>query len=757
MANILLFELKEKEVNSLFDKLNPEQKKAVTAPDGQVLIIAGAGSGKTSVLAHRVAYLIREKNAAPWKILALTFTNKAAREMRERIEGLLNEPTNGLWMGTFHSVCLRILRMEVEHTHLQANFLVYDQDDCRSICKKLLAASGLGDKKLTPNALLAIIGDAKNRLISPLQMLSDADNHWQRTVADLYKKYQEQLNLNNALDFDALLLETERLLANNEEICTKYSNRFRYILVDEYQDTNRCQYQLIRLLAGADGNLFVVGDPDQSIYGWRGADIRNILDFEKDYPKAQSIKLVRNYRSTQTILDAANALIANNSQRKPKDLFTEAERGEKLLFYTAVDDREEASFILRNICRWCETGYKYSDCAVLYRTHAQSRLLEEQCLRLGVPYRVFGGQRFYERMEIKDSLAYLRVVANPVDGESLSRIYNRPKRGIGAATWEKLAAFAAHEQIPLMSALAHLNEIDDIANSTKTKLYCLYQNFAKWSKQALEGLPLADLLNNIWLDSGYFEAIKNEADGEERVANLDQLYNIADDFDKNGSIIEQAPGEQSLTLFLSQLAVATDFDDTASADNYLTMMTLHAAKGLEFPIIFIAGMEENLFPGRHGGSDDKVEEERRLCYVGMTRAKKKLVLTAATRRMVWGQYNYNQPSRFIKEIPQELLQLAGRSAEAVKPPATTARDIFSPKSISPIKGEKTSFVPGELPSPRAGSVGGFRLGQKVSHAKFGIGVIVAVSGVEGDQILKIAFPNLGIKELSEKYAPLKRQ
>jgi len=742
----------------LFDKLNPEQQRAVTAPDGQVLIIAGAGSGKTSVLAHRVAYLIREKNVAPWEILALTFTNKAAREMRERIEALLNEPTNGLWMGTFHSICLRILRIEVEHTKMQPNFLVYDQDDCRSICKKLLAASGLvEDKKLTPNALHNLFGDAKNRLISPAQMLAEADSSWQRTIAGLYKQYQEQLRLNNAMDFDDLLSETERLFANNEEIRAKYSKRFRYILVDEYQDTNRCQYQLIRLLAGADGNLFVVGDPDQSIYGWRGADIRNILDFEKDYPGAQTVKLVRNYRSTQTILDAANALIANNSQRKPKDLFTEAERGEKLLFYTAGDDREEAKFILRNVCRWCETDHKYSDFAVLYRTHAQSRLLEEQCLRLGVPYRVFGGQRFYERMEIKDSLAYLRSVANPADGESLSRIYNRPKRGIGTTTWEKLSAFAAHEQIPLMWALARLSEIDDIANSTKAKLWNLYENFAKWRKQAQEGLPLADLLNNIWLDSGYFEAMKNEADGEERVANLDQLYNIADDFDKNGAIIEQAPDQPPLTIFLSQLALATDFDDTASADNYLTMMTLHAAKGLEFPIVFIAGMEENLFPGRHGGSDDKMEEERRLCYVGITRAEKKLVLTAATRRMVWGQYNYNQPSRFIKEIPQDLLQLAGRSAEAVKPPTTTARDIFSSTTLSPIKGEKTSFVQGELPSPHAGSSGGFKLGQKVSHAKFGIGIVVAVSGVEGDQILRIAFPNLGIKELSEKYAPLKRQ
>ncbi|MDD4798256.1 MAG: UvrD-helicase domain-containing protein [Clostridia bacterium] len=740
----------------MLDKLNPEQKKAVTAGDGQVLIIAGAGSGKTSVLAHRVAYLIREKKAAPWQILALTFTNKAAREMRQRIENLLNEPTGGLWMGTFHSICLRILRMEVKHTSMQPDFLVYDQDDCRSICKKLIKAAGIEDKKLTPQALLSLISDAKNKLVSPAQMQSDADNHWHRTIAALYKSYQEQLRLNNALDFDDLLSQTQQLLAANQEICLKYAKRFRYILVDEYQDTNRCQYQLIRLLAGENGNLFVVGDPDQSIYGWRGADIRNILDFEKDYPQAQVIKLVRNYRSTKTILDAANALIANNSQRKPKDLVTEAECGEKLLFYTAGDDREEANFILRNICRWSEKGYKYSDCAVLYRTHAQSRLLEEQCLRLGVAYRVFGGQRFYERMEIKDSLAYLRVVANPADGESLTRIYNRPKRGLGATTWEKLAAFAACEQIPLMSALARLGEIDTINDKTKAKLYDLYQSFAKWRKQAQEGLPLTDLLNNIWLDSGYFESMKSEADGEERVANLEQLYNIADDFDKNGAIIEQDEDQPPLIMFLSQLALATDFDDTASVDNYLTMMTLHAAKGLEFPIVFMAGMEENLFPGRRSGSEDEMEEERRLCYVGMTRAEKKLVLTAAARRMVWGQYNYNQPSRFIKEIPQDLLQLAGLSAEAVKPAETTTKDIFKTKAPAPIIGEKTRFVPGELPRPNAVGSSGFKLGQKVAHSKFGVGVIVAVSGVEGDQILRIAFPNLGIKELSEKYAPLKK-
>ena len=740
----------------MLDKLNPEQKKAVTAGDGQVLIIAGAGSGKTSVLAHRVAYLIREKKAAPWQILALTFTNKAAREMRQRIENLLNEPTGGLWMGTFHSICLRILRMEVKHTSMQPDFLVYDQDDCRSICKKLIKAAGIEDKSLTPQALLSLISDAKNKLVSPAQMQSDADNHWHRTIAALYKSYQEQLRLNNALDFDDLLSQTQQLLAANQEICLKYAKRFRYILVDEYQDTNRCQYQLIRLLAGENGNLFVVGDPDQSIYGWRGADIRNILDFEKDYPQAQVIKLVRNYRSTKTILDAANALIANNSQRKPKDLVTEAECGEKLLFYTAGDDREEANFILRNICRWSEKGYKYSDCAVLYRTHAQSRLLEEQCLRLGVAYRVFGGQRFYERMEIKDSLAYLRVVANPADGESLTRIYNRPKRGLGATTWEKLAAFAACEQIPLMSALARLGEIDTINDKTKAKLYDLYQSFAKWRKQAQEGLPLTDLLNNIWLDSGYFESMKSEADGEERVANLEQLYNIADDFDKNGAIIEQDEDQPPLIMFLSQLALATDFDDTASVDNYLTMMTLHAAKGLEFPIVFMAGMEENLFPGRRSGSEDEMEEERRLCYVGMTRAEKKLVLTAAARRMVWGQYNYNQPSRFIKEIPQDLLQLAGLSAEAVKPAETTTKDIFKTKAPAPIIGEKTRFVPGELPRPNAVGSSGFKLGQKVAHSKFGVGVIVAVSGVEGDQILRIAFPNLGIKELSEKYAPLKK-
>ncbi len=730
-----------------FEDLNREQLEAVTAEDGPTLVIAGAGSGKTRVLVSRAAYLISERALPPYNFLAVTFTNKAANEMKERLANLTDFNPRSMWIGTFHAICSRILRIEKDALAFTGNFLIYDTTDSRSLMKKIIAASGLDDKKYSPQGVLAAISQAKNKLIAPEEFSSQASSPWEEKAGQLYNEYQRALRKNNALDFDDLLTETYWLLKDNKSVLEKYRLRFRHILVDEYQDTNHCQYQLIKLLAGEEKNIFAVGDPDQSIYGWRGADIRNILDFKKDYPQCRIIKLIRNYRSTQNILDASNSLIANNKSRLEKDLITENGQGEKLLFYTAESDKEEARFVISHYSGLSEE-YQYKDMAILYRTHAQSRLFEDECVKNAIPYRVYGGIRFYERKEIKDSLAYLRLAANPLDGESLGRIYNEPKRGIGKTTWDRLSQAALAKDKSLYYTLADCDTIPQIGPNAQKKLLALYNMLDSWRDFIFSNDSIAALLEKIWQDSGYMEALSATPEGEERLENLEQLYNLAAEFDALYASEEEAE-EDALTAFLGQLALATDMDQENKEDNYLTLMTIHAAKGLEFPIVCLAGMEEGIFPHTRVQSsfnDKEMEEERRLCYVGMTRAQKRLILTAASRRLVWGSYSYNLPSRFLSEIPADLLECKG-----ARPIADIAR--FSKEG----RGANVFKQEGKILETKAEtSAGLIKIGDKVLHSKFGAGVIVAMSGPREDLTVRVAFPQQGIKQLIWQYAPIKK-
>lgn len=735
--------------------LNKEQRAAVCAPEGPVLVIAGAGSGKTKVLVHRAAYLMEEKGLSPYHLLAVTFTNKAAAEMKERLSDLTGLNLRPMWIGTFHSICARILRRESEQAGFDHNFVIYDSADSKSVIKKLVEAAGLDEKKYTPAAVAAEISKAKNRMLGPREYAVEAANPWQEDIAVLYAAYVHALRQNNALDFDDLLFETVKLLESDSALLDKYQERFQHIMVDEYQDTNHCQYRLIRLLAAKHHHIFVVGDPDQSIYGWRGADIRNILDFEADYPDCLTIKLLQNYRSTQNILDASNALIAHNRDRKEKDLFTEAGPGEKIFFYTAENDKGEARFVIETIGQLIQQGYSYKDCAVLYRTHAQSRLFEEECIRYAIPYRIYGGQRFYDRKEIKDSLAYLRLVANPADGESLGRVYNEPKRGIGKTSWERLTAYAVQMDQSLYGALREAKQIESLGPAAQEKLYGLFQMIDGWQDFSLENTSIAALMDNIWNESGYIQALQTQTDGAERLENLEQFYNLCADFDALYAEQEE-PEDDPLIAFLAQISLATDLDEMSVTENYLTLMTLHAAKGLEFPVVFMAGMEEGLFPhsrmqqnifGKNMG--DGLEEERRLCYVGMTRAKERLFLSAAERRLVWGSYSYNLPSSFLEEIPPALLQCEGqRAVENIR----YQRDPVAKKRRTNVFAQE-----GPVLTPKAQSEPNLvSLGDKVEHAKFGVGVVIAMAG-EGETLqVSVAFPAQGIKQLAWRYAPIKK-
>ncbi|MBQ1614643.1 MAG: DNA helicase PcrA, partial [Selenomonas sp.] len=636
----------------IFAGLNPAQTKAVEHTDGPLLIMAGAGSGKTKVLTCKIANLLA-KGVAPWSILAITFTNKAATEMRDRVDRMIGEGAKDVWLSTFHSFCAKFLRREIEATGLyKRNFVIYDASDSQVVIKECLKEMNLDPKQYTPSAVQNAISNAKNQLMGPKAMERDADSFFQQKVAEIYKLYAKKLRTNNALDFDDLLMISVLLLEEHEEVRVKYQNRFKYILVDEYQDTNGAQYQLTKILAAKHHNLCVVGDADQSIYGWRGADIRNIMDFEQDYPEARTIKLEQNYRSTKNILAAANAVIEHNINRKKKELWTENTTGEKITVYEAGDERDEAQFIATTVMKQKTIfNASYGDIAILYRTNAQSRVVEETFMRSGIPYTMVGGLKFYDRKEIKDILAYLRVIYNPLDTVSLMRIINVPKRGLGAASLGKIAAYADANGLTVFDVISNpdtLDAIPGITARTKKPLE-LFATFIFKYMGYQANMHIDDLIEKVLEESGYLRELKeeNKPENESRIENLKEFIGVARDFEKS----EENP---TLENFLATLSLVSDIDNAELEDDRVTLMTLHAAKGLEFPTVFMIGMEEGLFPhSRTLMDENEIEEERRTCYVGITRAERKLYLTCARQRTIYGKTSPAVRSRFLGEIPEE--------------------------------------------------------------------------------------------------------
>lgn len=646
---------------SIYDSLNKEQQEACFHTEGPVLILAGAGSGKTRVITHRIAYLI-EKGVNPWNILAITFTNKAAGEMRERVDRLVGCGSESIWVSTFHSMCVRILRRYIDLIGYKTGFTIYDTDDQKTLMKQVMKHQNIDPKQMRERTVLNAVSGAKNQLETPMQYREKHTFTFQeRQIADCYEEYQSELHKNNALDFDDLLMKTVELFTSHAEVLQNYQNRFQYIHVDEYQDTNRAQFELIRLLSGGSRNLCVVGDDDQSIYKFRGADIRNILDFETVFPDAFVVRLEQNYRSTQNILDAANAVIHNNVNRKEKSLWTSQGAGARVHFHQLRDAMEEAEFIADDIRDRMDAqgGLSYRDFAVLYRTNAQARVLEERFVMDSIPYNVVGGTNFYARKEIKDLLAYLKTVDNGADDIAVRRILNVPKRGIGAATQDKVAEFAAAHRISFFEALERAGQIPTLSRSTAAKIMPfteLIHSFRKFREEK-EGSDAAvsELLKKVIADTGYVELLKEsgEEDADDRIGNIDELVTKAVSY-------EQSAAEEPATLsgFLEEVALIADIDSVGEDDNRVLLMTLHSAKGLEFPFVYMAGMEEGIFPGEmtiHSENAEEMEEERRLCYVGITRAKSELTLTCAKSRMLRGELHFNAVSRFVYEIPQTLL------------------------------------------------------------------------------------------------------
>lgn len=732
-------------MNPIFDTLNDRQCEAVKHTEGPLLITAGAGSGKTKVLTCRIAHLL-ELGVAPYRILAITFTNKAAKEMKERVTNLVGAQADSIWLSTFHSFCAKLLRFEVDGFHgYTRNFTIYDSSDQLVLVKDCLKKLNLDDKQFMPRSVLGTISSAKNVLMDAKAFAAKASDFYEQKVADVYALYQEKLRENNAVDFDDLLFLAVRLLQEKEDVREKYQSRFQYILVDEYQDTNHAQYALTKILAARWRNICVVGDADQSIYAWRGADIRNIIDFTRDYPDAASIKLEQNYRSTKTILHAANAVIDNNESRPKKTLWTENPAGNKIIHYQAQTEHDEADYIAGVIYNRHEISHEpYGDMAILFRTNAQSRVLEEKLMRYAIPYTMVGGTKFYDRKEIKDILAYLRLLYNPEDSLSLTRIINVPKRNIGATTMEHVAAYAEEQGISLFEALSSTDEIP-VTKRARTSL----ENFAAMIFDLLndiEGKDVLSLIEMVIKQTGYGDMLDKEAEhdpqGESRKENVGEFLSVAKDY------MDSNP-DGNLQDFLENVALVSDVDDFESSDSKVTLMTLHAAKGLEFPVVFLTGLDEGLFPHSRTLLDPaQVEEERRLAYVGITRAERQLYVTNAITRTMYGRISAYMPSRFLAEIPPQLMEDYHRKS-AMPQRRTTA--VPGKQRVSIL----TKPVASSLPKKHA-VTDTFAKGDKVRHKIWGIGTVLDVIGEGTNMQMKIQFPTKGVRQVVVKYAPLEK-
>lgn len=728
-------------MNSLLTGLNKEQQQAVQHTEGPLLILAGAGSGKTKVLTVRIAHLLAQ-GVNPYEILAITFTNKAAKEMKSRVEGLVGDVANRIWLSTFHSFCAKFLRFELDNfLGYNSNFTIYDTSDSQAVIKAALKALNLDDKYYPVGAMIGAISDAKNKLLFASDFRKQARDFYQQKVADVYEYYERELRKNNALDFDDLLLVAVKLLQSNEAVLDKYSKRFRYVMIDEYQDTNHAQYLLAKLLASHWKNIAVVGDADQSIYAWRGADIQNILDFEKDYPNCTSIKLEQNYRSTKIILDAANAVIENNEGRPKKNLWTDKTEGAKIQHFTAQSEHEEAAFIGDTIAKKHDIhGVPYGDMAILYRTNAQSRVLEEALIKRALPYTMVGGTKFYDRKEIKDVLAYLRVLYNPFDDLSLLRIINVPKRSIGATTVAKLQDYARANGTSLFMTLTQLHLVDTIKGKTKEKLeefgILIFTLVAE-----MEDKTVLDILESILDRTGYLAQLEESTDPQDqaRAENIGELLSVAKDF-------QDTNPTGTVEDFLEQVALVNDVDSFEQEESKVTLMTLHAAKGLEFPIVFLGGLEEGLFPhSRTLMNPEEIEEERRLVYVGITRAEKELYISNATTRTVFGRTSSYLPSRFIDEIPEELVD--GLRAKR-KVPDDIKRHVPQHMSVT--------SRPVTKPIVRNEVIADWKIGDTAIHSKWGNGKVINVAGEGAGMKLTIEFPTQGVRVVMAKFAPVKK-
>ena len=737
-------------MNNMLDKLNERQKEAVLATEGPVLVLAGAGSGKTTVLVNRIAYMISEKHIRPWNILAITFTNKAAREMKDRIERLLGDTAKDMWIGTFHSVCVRILRSCIDLLGYSRDFVIYDTADTKTVMKECLRELDIDEKSFPVRNVLSIISNAKNDLMDAATFENVYKSDYRMSIiAKIYYRYQTKLRKNNAVDFDDIILNTVKILSENPDVLSKYQDKFRYILVDEYQDTNNSQYLLINLLAQANRNLCVVGDDDQSIYKFRGANIGNILNFEDDYSDVQKITLDQNYRSTQNILDAANSVISNNKGRMGKSLWTSNGDGNKVFVYTGTNEYDEARYIARQIKKHFDEQGSFSDCAILYRTNAQSRVIEEMLMRESVPYKVLSGLRFYDRKEIKDIIAYLRVVYNPNDDVSLARIINEPKRKIGNATLEKARNIAREKETSLYDVISHADDYPEFKTAIKKLLG--FSEIIQSLIKLKDTVTIEDLTGRILNDTGYMPALVMEdtTESKTRIENLGEFISVITEFEKN-----EETGN-TLGEFLENISLVSDIDGYDENEDSAVLMTIHSAKGLEFPIVFLSGLEEGLFPGmRSMESDDDIEEERRLSYVAITRAKEQLYITKTISRTIHGKTMPTTASRFFKEIPVEYLE----DKTTLQPKVAKVMQDLGVRNAAAPKKEvyMTKGFGSSVKSSGSTDYSKFKAGDAVEHRTFGRGEILKATPCGNDCILEIKFESIGFKRLMAAFAKVKK-